>query len=97
MSTGRVCMAAAILAAIAMVVVHLRSEQTRCAAKMLTLESRWVQLRRERWALEARAARLQTPHRVRQRVVAQQAHLLSPEMRVRSGAPVHLASDHPRE
>ena len=56
------------LATIAFAVVWLRAEQTRVAARMLGHEYRWVQKRRELWAVQAEVARLRTPHAVRDRV-----------------------------
>lgn len=97
MNVGRVCVVAAALVVIALVVVHLRAEQTRSAARLLTLESRWVQLRREAWTLQTRAARLQTPQRLHERMALLRSDLIAPAIRAQPHVPVRLASDPWRE
>lgn len=55
------------LGVVATTVVFLRREQTRMAAGLLRTESRWVELRREWWSLQAQSALLRTPERLRDR------------------------------
>lgn len=64
----RLLAVAFLMAGIALAVVCLRTEQTRCAADLLRHEARWIELRRQSWALQARAARLSAPARVHQRL-----------------------------
>mgnify|MGYP001583275878 CR=1 FL=1 len=52
------------LAAIGLMVVHLRVEQARCAARIMAIEGEWLSARRELWALQARHARLRAPERI---------------------------------
>lgn len=59
---------AATLMLIAVGIVFLRAEQTRLAKATLALESEWVHLRGERWALQAQVARLRTPAQTRGRM-----------------------------
>ena len=68
MNAARAGFLIAALAGIALAAVHLRLEQTRCASRVLALESQWVALRGQWWALQARTARLRTPRRIRDRV-----------------------------
>jgi hypothetical protein len=51
-------------ALLALMLVHLRAEQTRSAASLLRKEARRMELRRELWELQTRSARLRTPQRV---------------------------------
>lgn len=53
------------LALMALAVVHLRAEQARLIARALAHESRWIELRREKWDVEVQMARLRSPERVR--------------------------------
>jgi len=66
--TARVCVLIASLGGVALTVVVLRAEQTRCAAAVLDGESQWVRERREWWSLQTRAARLRAPQRIRERL-----------------------------
>ncbi len=92
MNTGRVYFLIVALAGIALAVVHIRAEQTRCTAGLLTLESRWVQARRQWWALQTRTARLRAPQRLRERLESVQAELLAPVVDPALQPPVRLAS-----
>lgn len=56
-----------LLGGLALATVALRAEQARVAATTLRLESRWVELRRERWSVHAHLARLRTPAQLRER------------------------------
>ena len=55
------------LAVVAIMLVYLRWEQTRIAAGLLRAETRWVELRREWWSLQASTARFRSPARMRGR------------------------------
>jgi len=54
----------AVFTALALVVVYLRAEQTRASARALSCESRWVESRRELWALQTQVSRLSAPQRI---------------------------------
>lgn len=77
---------------IALVVVHLRSEETRCAARILKLEGRQDELRREIWGLETRTARLRAPERVRDRVASFQTGLVPPGFMATPSKPERVVS-----
>ena len=68
MTVSRVCGLFGVLVVVALAVVYLRVEQTRCAAKTLALESRWIALRRELWQVQTGAARLRAPGRLHDRM-----------------------------
>lgn len=93
MSTGRIYFLIVILGGIALVVVYLRTEQARCAARLLTVESRWIQMRRQRWALQTRAARLRAPQRLYDRFEIVHSPRLSPADRLTLRPPVRLTSN----
>ncbi len=57
-----------LLCGVALCVVHLRAEQARVAAEILSSEARRVELRREMWTLQMSVARLRTPAQIRDRV-----------------------------
>ena len=65
----RGCLLIAAFAALALVVVVLRAEQTRCTARILEAEVRWVEARRDLWTLQTRAARLRAPQQVHDRSI----------------------------
>jgi len=65
---GRLVGLLVLLAAVAVALVHLRTEQTRATARMLAAETRRNQLRRELWSLQVRTARLKSPARIRERI-----------------------------
>ncbi len=94
MNAGRACFLIGALAAIALAAVHLRAEQTRCAADLLKLESRWVALRRDWWELQVRAARLRAPERIHDRVENLQADLFPPALDEPPQRPVRLTAGH---
>lgn len=68
MAGGRLFMVITALAGIALAVVGLRSRQTHYAAELLKLETQWIELRSEWWAVQTRAARLRAPDRIHQRM-----------------------------
>jgi len=82
----------AIFAGIALTVVHLRGEETRCAARILAHESRQVALRRDLWSLQGRIARLRTPERVRDRVASFQTGLVPPGFRATPPKPERVVA-----
>lgn len=53
---------------LALTVVYLRAEQTRCAARALALEAQRIELRRDLWDIQSRVARLRAPERVHHRL-----------------------------
>ena len=57
-----------LLCGLALCVVHLRTEQARVAAQILSSQAQRVELRRELWTLQMAVARLRTPDQIRARV-----------------------------
>ena len=53
---------------LALTVVHLRTEQTHCAARALAIEAQRIELRRDLWDIQARVARLRAPERIHYRL-----------------------------
>lgn len=96
MSVGRVCVLVMALGAVAMAAVHLRAEQTRCAADLMNMEARWMDLRREWWTLQARAARLRAPERIRGQM-AQRDDLRPPAPVEGTRPTARFVSDHSHE
>lgn len=94
MNVTRGCTLLAAFAFLALSVVHLRAEQTRCASRILQLEGRQVELRRELWGLQTRTARLRAPERVRDRVAAFQTGLVPPGFRDEVPKPERVVSSH---
>lgn len=78
MTVARGCALLAAFAAIALSVVHLRAEQTRCTARIVAIDADWVRLRRDLWGLQTRSARLRSPERIHDRVAAFQTGLVPP-------------------
>ena len=78
MSITRGCVLLAAFAAIALSVVHLRAEQTRCAARVLKIESDWVVLRGNLWSLQIRNARMRAPDRIHDRATYLAAGVVAP-------------------
>jgi hypothetical protein len=78
LTVARGCALLAAFAAIALTVVHLRAEQTRCAARMVAIDADGVRLRRDLWGLQTRIARLRSPERIHDRVAAFQTGLVPP-------------------
>ena len=64
MTIGRLCALVSAFAMIALAVVHLRGEQTRCAARAMSIQAESVEQRRELWRLQSSVARLQAPLRL---------------------------------
>ena len=93
MNMPRVCVVLLTLAAIALLAVHLRVEQTRSAARTLRIESDWIALRRQRWELQTRTARLHAPQQLRDRLEAWQVGLVPPEADDTALTTLRLASD----
>ena len=71
----------AAFAVIALSVVHLRAEQTRCAARVLKIESDWVRFRGDLWSLQTRIARMRAPDRIHDRVTYLATGLVPPGVR----------------
>lgn len=97
MRTARVCVLIASLGGVALAVVVLRAEQTRCAAAVLDCESQWVGARRDWWSLQTRAARLRAPVRIRERIENLPVDQFEPAPKGDEDAPVaRLAADRHR-
>jgi hypothetical protein len=90
-------MLAVAFAAVALLLVHLRAEQTRAAARALAVESEWVELRRELWRLQTGVARLKAPGRIRDRVEWFDAALVPPGCDVEKGRAERIVDSHPHE
>lgn|GEM_PF-5501018 len=67
MNTLRRCVLVALLTAIALGVVHIRTKQAHCAAQVMVTEGKWLEMREKLGDLQAREARLRTPDRLRRR------------------------------
>ena len=78
MTVGRLCALLSAFALIALAVVHLRGEQTRCTARTLSLEAELVEQRRELWRLQSSVARLQAPLRLHECMGQFQVDLVPP-------------------
>ena len=78
MSIQRGATLLAIFASLALAVVHLRAEQTRCASSILRMESEWVRLRSELWGVQARMARARAPDRIHDRATYLATGLVPP-------------------
>lgn len=81
MTIVRGCTLLAAFAAIALSVVHLRAEQTRCAARVLKIESDWVRYRGDLWGLQTRSARMRAPDRIHDRATYLATGLVPPGVR----------------
>lgn len=68
MKIGRWIGVMVLLACVALVAVQLRSEQSRCAARILQSEVRRMALRSELWELQMAVARLRGPAEVHERL-----------------------------
>lgn len=93
MSVSRACGVLAMLTFVAIAVVHLRAEQARCAAAILGVGAKRVELRRSLWELQARSARLRTPQRIHDRLDADPSELVSPLARVVGPRSATLVAD----
>lgn len=91
MTVARGCVLLGCFTAIALAVVHLRSEQTRCAARLAGMDGRWVEIRRELWSVQTRIARLRSPERIRDRVAAFGTGLVPPGVETNAGPNERLA------
>lgn len=85
MTVTRGCVLLAAFAVIALAVVHLRAEQTRCASRALKIESDCVRLRGDLWSLQTRMARMRAPDRIHDRATYLATGLVPPG--TREGAP----------
>lgn len=61
MNAFRGCVVLAAFTVVAVVVVHLRAEQTRCMARTLRMESQCYELRRDLWSVQSQVSRLRAP------------------------------------
>ena len=95
MSAFRACVLLGAFTAIALTVVCLRAEQTRCAARTLAIEARWVELRRELWSVHASISRLRAPGRIHDRVDWFQAGVVPPEEKMVTPRATRLVVNHP--
>ncbi len=95
MSVTRVCGLLALFAGLAITLVHLRAEQTRCAVRLVRIEAEWMRLRRELSTVQARAARLRAPQRLRDRIESLQSDLVPPGSEQAGRWPLRLALNGP--
>lgn len=96
MTMFRVCVLFGALVGVALTLVHLRVEQTRYAAKILALESRWIDLRRELWQAQTFTARLRTPGRLHDRMEWFDTDLTPPPSGRPGGRGTRLVFDRPQ-
>jgi len=61
MNAFRGCVVLAAFTLVALVVVHLRAEQTRCMARTLRMESKCYELRHDLWSVQSQVSRLRAP------------------------------------
>ena len=92
MSVFRACGLFAALGAVAVMLVHLRAEEVRCAARILAMDSDWTQLRRELWRVQTRSARLRTPRRLHERVETGLSDLVAPGSEARPETLMRVAA-----
>jgi len=92
LTVARGCLLLGGFVAIALAIVHLRVEQTRCAARMAALDGRWLESRSELWSLQTRIARLRSPQRIHDRVASFQTGLVPPGFDAIERAQERLAS-----
>ena len=67
-----------VFALVALVVVHLRAEQTRTDARIHEWTMTGWQLRQDSWELQLEIARLKTPEQIRERVERWQLNVMVP-------------------
>ncbi len=70
MNVVRACGLITAFASVALAMVVLRAEQTRCAAAALRHEARWASARRDMWHVQSIAARLRAPEQIRARLAS---------------------------
>ena len=92
MTVPRVCALLGIFALLALAVVYLRTEQARCAARALALESTWIEMRRELWSLQTTSSRLRAPGRIHDRVGWFETGVVPPGMNDMPTRPTRLVS-----
>ncbi len=92
MSVFRACGLFAALGAVAVMLVHLRAEKVRCAARILAMDSERTQLRRELWRVQTRSARLRAPRRLHERVEAGLSDLVAPGSEPRQETAMRVAA-----
>ncbi len=93
MTVARGCILLACFACVALAIVHLRCEQTRCAARIAAMDGKWLELRSELWGLQTRIARLRAPQRIHDRVASFQTGLVPPGFDGVDRSREHLASN----
>jgi cell division protein FtsL len=67
-----------VFALVALIVVHLRAEQTRADARIHELAMTCWRLRQNSWELQLEIARLKTPEQIRERVERWQLNVMTP-------------------
>jgi len=77
-STARICVLMLLFACVALGVVYLRVEQTRCAAAALRLEAERTEARHELWRVQTSVARLRSPERLHGRMSWIKTNLVAP-------------------
>jgi len=78
LNARRVCGLLGAFAVMGLVMVHLRAAQTQSASRLLEMEARRIELRRELWSIQSRTARLRSPQRILDRAELVAAELLPP-------------------
>ena len=95
MSSVRVGTLVVVFSVVAICVVHLRAEQTRCAARTLRLEAHRLALQRKAWTLEARTARHRAPQRLHERIENMHPDLVLPVANPSDRPATRLVADRP--
>lgn len=70
MNVVRACGMVVAFALVALTLVVLRAEQTRCASGALRHEARWSASRRDMWEVQSVAARLRAPEQIHRRLAS---------------------------
>jgi hypothetical protein len=97
LTVGRGCILLGVFTALALAVVHLQAEQTRCAAALLKSEAEWARLRGELWNVQTRLARAKAPDRIHDRATYLATGLVPPGTKDHTAPSVErLAAEHPK-
>lgn len=92
MIVRRICVLVGLFAVVALALVWLRAEQTRCAADTLRMRQECVTLRRSLWKVQTVAARLRAPERMHNRMGWFRTDLLPPMTDEPSSPPLRLVA-----
>ncbi len=94
MTTIRVGFLVMTFCLLAVMLVHIRSEQVRSASRSLRLENEWIDLRRETWKVQSEIARLRAPGSIHDRTKWFETDLVAPASPTGMGRGERLAASH---